>query len=170
LSLLGKIDLRVEGIADFHALLVVVNQQAKRIKELEKRVHERQLGQNANNSSKPPSSDGLRKPTNLRTPGSKKGAPKGHAGTKLQFVDEHNEIVVHALRASSGCLSSLDAVESQTYDKRQVFDLSPRIWVTKHRAEKKFCPKYGLQKKASFPARIHAPPNTEKAIRLGPLI
>lgn len=62
----------------FHALLTVVDQQAKRIEKLEKRVHEleRQLGQNSNNSSKPPSSDGLRKPTNLRTPGGKKGAPK----------------------------------------------------------------------------------------------
>ena len=144
----------------FHALLTVVDQQAKRIEKLEKRVHEleRQLGQNSNNSSKPPSCDGLRKPTNLRTPGGKKGAPKGHEGTTLHFVDEPNEIIVHALRACSGCLASLDAVESQTYEKRQVFDLPPpRIWVTEHRAEKKCCPQCGLQQKASFPERILAP-------------
>jgi len=144
----------------FHALLAVVDQQAKRIKELEKRVHEleRQLGQNSNNSSKPPSSDGLRKPTNLRTPGGKKGAPKGHEGTTLYFVDQPDEIIVHALSTCLGCLASLDAVESQNYEKRQVFDLPPpRIWVTEHRAEKKCCPQCGLQQKASFPDRIHAP-------------
>src|SRR5690606_14669043 len=61
------------------------------------RVHEleRQLGQNSNNSSKPPSSDGFRKPTNLRTPGGKKGAPKGHKGNTLQFVEQPDEIIVH---------------------------------------------------------------------------
>lgn len=63
----------------FMQLLAVIDKQAKQIEKLEKRVHEleRQLGQNSNNSSKPPSSEGLRKPTNLRTPGGKKGAPKG---------------------------------------------------------------------------------------------
>ncbi|MCU6793312.1 transposase [Paenibacillus sp. WQ 127069] len=144
----------------FHALLTVVDQQAQRIEKLEKRVHEleRQLAQNSNNSSKPPSSDGLRKPTNLRTPGGKKGAPKGHEGTTLHFVDHPHEIVVHGLRACSGCKAPLDAVESQTYEKRQVFDLPPPcIWVTEHRAEKKCCPQCGLQQKASFPERILAP-------------
>ncbi|WP_245850698.1 DUF6444 domain-containing protein, partial [Paenibacillus herberti] len=60
-------------------LLAIVEQQAAHIKQLEQRVHEleRQLGQNSSNSSKPPSSDGLRKPTNLRQAGGKKGAPKG---------------------------------------------------------------------------------------------
>lgn len=55
----------------FHALLdqnekltQIVEKQAKRIQQLEKRVQEleRQLGQNSQNSSKPPSSDGFRKP------------------------------------------------------------------------------------------------------------
>jgi len=54
-----------------------IENQAQQIDKLEKRVHEleRQLGQNSNNSSKPPSSDGFRKPTHLRQSGGKKGAP-----------------------------------------------------------------------------------------------
>lgn len=58
-------------IANFISTLLV------RIEELENRVHnlERQLGQNSRNSSKPPSSDGLRKPTNMRQSGGRKGAP-----------------------------------------------------------------------------------------------
>lgn len=65
-----------QEIARFvHALLeqnqqltALVEKQAKRIEQLENRVHEleRQLGQNSNNSSKPPSSDGLRKLYSLK--------------------------------------------------------------------------------------------------------
>ncbi|MEI7026049.1 DUF6444 domain-containing protein [Paenibacillus sp. y28] len=67
-----------EIAAYFHTLLDIIDRQAERIEQLEKRVHklERQLGQNSNNSSKPPSSDGLRKPTNLRSTG---GRQKGIA-------------------------------------------------------------------------------------------
>lgn len=141
-------------------LTELVEAQAKRIEVLENKVHEleRQLGKNNNNSSKPPSSDGLRKPTNLRTPDGKKGAPKGHDGTTLRFVDQPDEIIIHKLSTCSGCSVSLDAVESQHEVKRQVFDLpQPCIWVTKHRAEKKCCPQCGLQQSASFPERINAP-------------
>jgi transposase len=144
----------------FNALLAVVDKQAKQIEKLEKRVHEleRQLGKNSNNSSKPPSSDGLRKPTNLRTPGGKKGAPKGHEGTTLLSIDKPNEVVIHTLSTCAGCACSLDSVDSEDYEKRQVFDLPPpRIWVTEHRAEKKCCPQCGLEQRASFPERINAP-------------
>lgn len=135
----------------FNALLTVVSNLEKRVHELE-----RQLGQNSNNSSKPPSSDGLRKPTNLRTPGGKKGAPKGHDGTTLLSIDKPDEIIIHTLSTCTGCSSSLDTVKSQGYEKRQVFDLPPpRIWVTEHRAEKKCCPQCGLGQRASFPERIN---------------
>ncbi|MDO3411464.1 DUF6444 domain-containing protein, partial [Saccharibacillus sp. CPCC 101409] len=74
----------------------VVKAQAQTIQKLEKRVHEleRQLGQNSQNSSKPPSSDGFRKPTNSRIAGGKKGAPHGHDGHTLRFADCPDEIVL----------------------------------------------------------------------------
>lgn len=137
-----------------------IDVQAKKIMKLEKQVHElkRQLSQSSNNSSKPPSSDGLRKPTNLRTSGGKKGAPKGHDGTTLRFSDLPDEVMVHSLTTCSRCSASLEDVESLTYEKRQVFDLPPpKIWITEHRAQKKCCPGCGLQQRAAFPEHVKAP-------------
>lgn len=136
----------------------LLDQQSARIQELEKRVHEleRQLGKNSNNSSKPPSSDGLRKPTNLRTPGGKKGAPKGHSGTTLCQVGNPDEIVVHPLPSCPDCFESLGQVAA--YEKRQVFDVPPpRLVVTEHRAEQKYCPRCRCTKQASFPIEVQAP-------------
>lgn len=138
----------------------IIEKQEKQIKKLEKRVDEleRQLGQNSNNSSKPPSSDGFRKPTNLRTPGGKKGAPKGHDGTTLRFSDQPDEVIVHSVSTCSGCSATLEDVESYAYEKRQVFDLPPpKIWITEHRTQKKCCPQCGLQQRAAFPEQVKAP-------------
>jgi len=68
-----------KGDTEIAAFITMLTQ---RIEQLEARVQdlERQLNQNSKNNSKPPSSDGLRKPTNLRQAGGKKGAPKGHKG------------------------------------------------------------------------------------------
>jgi transposase len=147
-------------LAHNQQLIETVAYQARRIEQLEQRVHEleRQLGQNSNNSSKPPSSDGLRKPTNLRTSGGKKGAPNGHKGHTLQFAENPDEIVTHPLATCGQCSASLDTVMSITYEKRQVFDLPPpSVRVIEHRAEKKCCPQCGLQQCAAFPAHVNAP-------------
>ena len=134
--------------------------QAKHIVKLEKQVHEleRQLNQNSNNSSKPPSSDGLRKPTNLRTSGDKKGAPKGHRGTTLHFSAQPDEIIVHALSTCLRCSASLEVTESLTYERRQEFDLpSPKMWVTEHRVPNQCCSTCGYHQRAHFPEHIKAP-------------
>jgi transposase len=127
---------------------------------LENRVQEleRQLNQNSKNSSKPPSSDGFRKPTNLRVPGGKNGAPKGHDGHTLRFVEHPDEVVIHPLPWCSHCSASLNAVTQSGYEKRQVFDLPvPRLFVTEHRAEKKCCPFCNHTQQAAFPAQVNAP-------------
>lgn len=151
----------------FHALLDqnekltrIVETQAKQIQKLEKRVQEleRQLGQNSQNSSKPPSSDGLRKRTNLRQPGGKKGAPKGHDGHTLHFAANPDHIVVHALSVCSSCGFSLQNVKSGRIEKRQVFDLpTPRMVITEHQAERKCCPHCRTSQIAPFPLHVRAP-------------
>jgi len=149
-----------EIIAAFTTLLQIIDQQAKRIVELEHRVQEleRQLGQNSNNSSKPPSSDGFRKTNNLRQSGGKKGAPKGHRGQTLQAVAQPDEILVHSLTACHFCHTSLSEVPVHRLEKRQVFDLPPIKWfVTEHQAETKCCPHCSKTNTADFPERVKAP-------------
>ena len=137
-----------------------IEQQAKRIEQLETRVKEleRQLGQNSKNSSKPPSSDGLRKPANLRQSGGKKGAPRGHEGHTLHFSDVPDEIIQHVVSTCGTCQHGLEDVSILGYEKRQVFDLpAPRVVVTEHQAQKKACPHCASITKASFPSEIQAP-------------
>ncbi|TYA15284.1 IS66 family transposase [Paenibacillus faecis] len=149
-----------EIITAFNALLQVIDQQAKRIVELEQRVQEleRQLGQNSNNSSKPPSSDGFRKTNNLRQSGGKKGAPKGHPGQTLRMVAQPDEIQIHPHAICTFCHTSLADIPAQRYEARQVFDLPPVKWsVTEHRAETKCCPSCRATSTAAFPERVKAP-------------
>ncbi|TFE19700.1 IS66 family transposase [Cohnella luojiensis] len=141
-------------------LTEMVETQSKQIKKLENRVHEleRQLGQNSNNSSKPPSSDGLRKKNNLRESGGKNGAPNGHKGHTLRFSLEPDEVIVHPLLTCKNCNHSLADVPAQEWMKRQVLDLplSPLI-TTEHRAEEKRCPCCRTLQRADFPAAVKAP-------------
>jgi uncharacterized coiled-coil protein SlyX len=99
---------------------IIINQQSEQIVKLEKRVHEleRQVGQNSNNSSKPPSSDGMRKPSNTRVSGGKKGAPKGHPGKTLSAVLNPDETVLLMLNACTHCNASLEQVTPFGYERR----------------------------------------------------
>ena len=137
----------------------IVDTQAKEIQTLKKRVHEleRQLQQKSHNSSKPPSSDGLRKPPNLRTPGGPKGAPKGHPGTTLHVIDNPDEVVVCELTTCPDCLGSLADAPCVGEERRQEFDLPvSRIWTTEFRAEQRYCACCQKVKRAAFPAHITA--------------
>lgn len=164
-------------IADyFNNLLHVITQQAQQIEKqneqlemqalkidkLEKRVHEleRQLGSNSSNSSKPPSSDGLRKPpVNLRKSGGKKGAPKGHPGhTLLQAEHPDHVVTLPSGETCEHCRSSLRDATFVGYEKRQVFDLPvPKLEVTELRAEQWRCSCCNRVTQASFPADVTAP-------------
>lgn len=117
-------------------IATILTRLLERIDQLEQEVAElkRQLVQTSQNSSKPPSSDNFRKPTNLRKPGGKKGAPKGHPGQTLHAVDCPDAVVIHPVTVCSHCWASLDDEPSQGHEARQVFDLPPpRIRLTEHR-------------------------------------
>jgi len=132
----------------------------ERNKQLEQQVHEltRQIGQDSQNSHKPPSSDGLRKPVSLRPKGGRRGPPVGHKGVTLSPVDQPDAVVEQSLSTCSRCATSLKDVPAVRHIRRQVFDLPvPRVTVTEYRSEEKRCPHCRCLQHAAFPHDVSAP-------------
>src|SRR5271167_2753943 len=124
---------------------------------------ERRLGLNSSNSSKPPSSDGLKKPlrvSSLREPsGKKSGGQKGHPGETLRRVETPDAIIAHYPEACAACGEPLTVAGATDHVARQVFDLpEPRpLIVTEHRAYGCCCVVCGTQTRGAFPEGVTAP-------------
>jgi transposase len=148
-----------------NATLAAVNAaQARLIAVLQARVAEleRRLGKDSSNSSKPPSSDGLRKPpraarradqqTARRRPGKQPGAPGAH----LAQVAEPDEVVWHLPERCGGCGADLAGAPVVRVEARQVFDLPAlRLGVAEHRAQRRRCG-CGTTTAAGFPDHVRA--------------
>lgn len=137
-------------------LLEIVAEQSARIDELEA-----QLAKNSKNSSKPPSSDGLKKPQQTKSSrkpsGKKTGGQPGHKGASLSQVENPDQIVIHPVTSCNGCGRSLASTKIDGLEKRQVFDLPPlNLIVTEHRAEQKSC-LCGCVTTGTFPPEATAP-------------
>lgn len=145
-----------------------------RISELEERVRrlEAQLSQNSRNSSKPPSSDGLQKPTGSQLPmipgsqrrksGKKTGGQRGHAGASLEPRKKPDRTERHKVTHCNNCNHDLSGLRSSDTRNCQVFDL-PKIQleVVEHQAEIKACPVCLHTTKADFPLGISGAGLTE---------
>jgi len=118
------------------------------------------LGMNSRNSSKPPSSDGLDKPTpkSLKQPtGKKPGGQAGHPGTHLNATIEPDEIILYTPSACLNCPNHDDCVSRACIgETRQVIDAIVTVKVTAHQSLVLDCPLRGVPQKGEFPDDIKA--------------
>jgi transposase len=95
----------------------------------------RQLNQNSNNSSKPPSSDSIfnkaDRPSKTKGGNKKRGGQPGHKGNKLTKFTEVDFIEKHPVSSCQSCqLKKLHFINTRS---RQVVDIPmPKIDVTEH--------------------------------------
>ncbi len=145
------------------AVVELVRKLTDNFKLLEARLQalEDRLAKNSSNSGKPPSSDGLNKPSpkSLRKRhGRKSGGQAGHAGYTLKAVEHPDREEVHCVSHCHHCQRSLEGVAASGIEKRQVFDVpKTHIEVTEHKAEIKRCPDCGEISKAEFPEGVTQP-------------
>jgi len=120
----------------------------------------RQLDKNSSNSSKPPSSDGMKKPPRIAgstrgRSGKTSGGQAGHAGDTLKPVAKPDGVERHEAEACRHCLAGLTIAMVTGVEKRQVFDVpEPRLEVTEHQAMIYRCPHCRGQTTASFPEGV----------------
>ncbi len=149
---------------DIEKLLEIIAVQGAQIRALQARVAEleRMLKLDSSNSSKPPSSDGLKKKprtSSLRRKGSKKsGGQKGHKGKTLRQVKNPDHIIAHKPHPCAHC-GDVFPEDSMAclLGKRQVFDVpEPRVEVTEHRIYGHVCACCGHFGRGVFPPEISA--------------
>jgi len=158
------------------AELIRVNNELKAmVNKLEEEVKtlRRRLDLDSNNSSKPPSSDGLKKKNTipssqlnnlLKIKGRKKHNPK-----PLEQVTTPDKIIIHEPEICSSCSESLGDIASDKHEKRQVFDLPEaiKLEVTEHQLCRKIC-KCGQKNYGAAPSYVTG--HTQYGANLGAYI
>ena len=147
-----------------------IKEQAETIKSLQKTIDElkqiiqeltEKLGQNSRNSSKPPSSDGLSKPSpkSLRKrSGKKAGGQKGHPGTHLATIAEPDEVIQHIPSACSLCPSQDTCIKyAHKGETRHIIDAVVDVKIIAHQALEINCPLQRETYRGAFPESIKAP-------------
>ena len=145
------------------SLNATINAQTQLIAQLNQTIQElkEQLNKNSQNSSKPPSSDGFKKPVpkSLRKPSGKKvGGQNGHQGTHLAVVTAPDEIVKHMPSACEGCQHyQICKGTACIAEKRHVIAAVVTVNVTEHQALKlPVCMLYGDTRRGAFPSDVKA--------------
>ena len=82
---------------ELRALIVELYKQIEELK-IENETLRASINKNSKNSSKPPSTDGLRRIPNLREKtGNKPGGVEGHEGHRLQLPENYRELIDQGL-------------------------------------------------------------------------
>lgn len=140
-----------------------VDELTSTVRELDQTIQElkEQLNKNSQNSSKPPSSDGFKKPAprSLRKPSGKKaGGQRGHRGTHLAVITAPDEIVKHMPSSCEGCPHyQLCKGTACIAEKRHVIDAVVTVSITEHQAlELPMCMLHGDTRRGGFPSDVKA--------------
>ena len=152
-SMQSSIDAMAVTIDSLNQTIAELNQTIAALKE--------QLNKNSGNSSKPPSSDGYKKPPVTKSlrgkSGKQSGGQKGHEGKNLmQAVPDH---VVPCMPSKCANCPRRDKckAEAEVIERRQVFDAVIKIEVTEYdKMLVSNCPLHGWTRKGSFPEGINA--------------
>lgn len=147
-----------------YSKLETVTEELVDIKEENKKLNERvsdleaRLNKNSGNSSKPPSSDELKKPRNMREKSGKRtGGQPGHEGRTLNKVENPDEVIEYKVPGDYDCGCDLNNV-NHTKKTRQIFDIPKvKIRVTKHVTYEVVCSKCGKVHKTDFPPEVTQP-------------
>ncbi|MGN0138125.1 MAG: IS66 family transposase [Candidatus Methanomethylophilaceae archaeon] len=125
----------------------------------------RRIRMDSSNSSKPPSSDGYRKPkpTSLREKsGRSPGGQPGHKGHNITIPHEPDEVIEHYPAGCEGCPRFSECRSGSTFDcseSRYVIDAVMLTKVTEHRRMNAACPMDKTEKEpmsGSFPEDVKA--------------
>lgn len=147
-------------------LTATVDSMNLTIAELNQTIRElkEQLNKNSKNSSKPPSSDGLKKPVvkknrSLReSSGKKRGAQKGHDGVHLSVISNPDHTREHMHSDCTGCPYRTKCLDKACIkETRHEIDAVVTVDVTAHNLiEVRECPLHGGVKTGAFPENIKA--------------
>jgi transposase len=120
-----------------------------------------QAGQNPENSSRPPSSDGLGRPVpkSLRKKtGRRPGRPKGQPGMTMGLADHPDHVLRHAPAACRNCGAGLEGARETGVERRQVTEIPPvKAEVTEYQMIEMECRCCGGRTKADAPQGVSAP-------------
>jgi transposase len=126
-----------------------------------------QLNKNSNNSSKPPSSDGYKKPPtkSLRgKTGKKPGGQKGHKGSGLK-IDRTPDSEIDVLpEGCPDCGEHLLEMPMSRTDTRYVYDVEINVNLTKYDIYETTCPNCGITAVAA------PPPECKSTINYGNMV
>lgn len=125
------------------------------------------LGANPRNSSRPPSSEGLAKPSprSLRKKtGRRPGRPAGQPGATLEMADAPDQVIRHEPASCRSCGAGLAGAQEAAIQRRQVVGLpAVKVAVTEHQLVSRRCA-CGTVTCGSAPAGVSAP------VQYGPVL
>ena len=159
-KLLRRIEYLEKELAKKDAIIAA---QALKIKELEEKIKEleERLNKNSQNSSKPPSSDGYKKPrpvSNREKSGKKPGAQPGHKGSGFKLPDpDVIQDVAHIPEKCRSCPNFGKCEKVDTSPVRNEVDVEIQVVLRRHYTESYACPMVGgIVLSGEFPEGINS--------------